>query len=89
MDMLWAYKYGFKELAPILQWSFFEYEINVVYTNADKHLVLFINAPWLLTEYVYNTVGGRIKIWFSRSQASFKQSLLCLHRVDCCLTVDS
>lgn len=73
MEMLWAYKYVFKELAPILQWSFFEHEINVVNTNADKHLVLFINAPWLLTEYVYYTAGERIKIWFSRSQASFKQ----------------
>lgn len=72
MGMLCAYKCIFKELAPVLHWSFFEHEINVVNTDADKHLVLFINAPWLLTEYVCYTAGERIQIWFSRSQASFK-----------------
>lgn len=61
-------------MAPALHWSFFEHEINAVNTNADKHLVLFINAPWLLTEYAYYTAREIIKILFSRSQASFKQA---------------
>lgn len=43
-------------------------------TSTAMILVLFINVPQLVTDTVYYTVGERIIVWFSRSQASFKQA---------------
>ena len=37
IDMLWVYKHGFRGWAQIFQWSFFEHEITILNTNANKH----------------------------------------------------
>lgn len=43
-------------------------------TSTAIILVLFVNVPRLVTEYVYYTAGERMIVWFSRSQASFKEA---------------
>lgn len=75
--MLWVYKDGGRGWTPNLQWSFFENEIAILNTNANKpcnDLCLVYKYPrtghWVCPLHRWK----RITVWFRRRQASFKEA---------------
>lgn len=76
--MLWVYNTWLQRIGPN---SLVELLCIWYYYIEHKHrestamiLVTYVNIPWLVTAYVYDTAGERITVWFSRSQESFIQT---------------